>query len=209
MSRTRDITGQRFGRLVAIERLGRIEGITLWQFACDCGAYPIRRLQSVVAGLTKSCGCIVKEGSHRTHGKSKTNSEYSVWCAMKSRCHRKTSSNYHRYGAKGIKVCDRWLNDFESFLKDMGPRPSLKHSIDRIDSMGNYEPGNCRWATAKEQALNTTRAKTYLNGEKITHEELAKICSVTRTAITFHLKKNKTVEEILKHYNVEVMDVAC
>jgi hypothetical protein len=87
--------------------------------------------------------------------------EYSAWRAMKQRCLCPNAIHFKHYGGRGIKVCDRWINSFENFLKDMGKKPSSIHSMDRIDVNGNYEPNNCRWATPKEQAKNTRRNKTY------------------------------------------------
>jgi len=83
--------------------------------------------------------------------------EWDIWYAMKQRCHNSKHSGYRNYGGRGIKVCDRWLNSFKDFLKDIGKRPSLKHSIDRVNNDSNYEPGNCRWATRKQQANNKRR----------------------------------------------------
>lgn len=90
----------------------------------------------------------------KTHGLKKT-AEYRTWCAMKERCSRPAHISYKNYGARGIKVCERWLNSFENFFADMGPKPSPKHTIDRADPKIGYVPTNCRWATYKEQFANT------------------------------------------------------
>ena len=96
------------------------------------------------------------------HGNARRSSrtpEYRAWDAMIHRCERPSEKRYHRYGGRGIKVCERWRVSFEAFLEDMGPRPSTKHSIDRRNPNGNYEPGNCRWATAGEQQINRSNNK--------------------------------------------------
>lgn len=87
------------------------------------------------------------------HGLKKT-PEYNSWVAMKGRCYNNNDSHYHRYGGRGIKVCDRWLNSFINFLDDMGNKPTTKHSLDRIDNDGDYSPDNCRWVTNIEQGNN-------------------------------------------------------
>ncbi len=92
--------------------------------------------------------------------------EYRVWAGMKSRCLNENSQKYHLYGGRGIKICKEWLDSFYNFYNDMGPRPTDKHSIDRIDSDGNYEPNNCRWATAKEQASNRKKRPELKNHRK-------------------------------------------
>lgn len=98
-----------------------------------------------------------KKARHFRHGyktAGKYSSEYSIWSNLRARCHNPQNSSYPKYGARGIRVCDEWRADFLNFLRDMGRRPSQAHSIERVNNDGNYEPGNCRWATAKEQARN-------------------------------------------------------
>lgn len=130
-------------------------------YRCFCGAEFKTQMSSVERGLTKSCGCLRKKATiernvaRTVHGKTDT-PEHTAWYHMKDRCSNPKNNRYHRYGGRGIVVCPEWQDDFEQFLKDMGPRPSEKHSLERDDTDGNYEPSNCRWATEEEQANNTS-----------------------------------------------------
>ena len=158
-----DLTGQKFGRLVVVgdseKRSAR--GHVLWSCHCDCGNDVVVRADNLLKGGTKSCGCYQKEmgilhGKVIKHGhsaKATRSRTYVTWQTMKARCLNEKSTSYKNYGGRGITVCDRWLHSFENFLEDMGVRPD-DTSIDRINNDGNYEKGNCRWATAKEQAYN-------------------------------------------------------
>jgi hypothetical protein len=153
----RDISGQKFGRLTAIERAGKGGRHTLWSFLCDCGQRVERRMTHVTMGGTTSCGCarsdVVKHGHARVAAKTPA---YISWSAMRARCLNTKHKHFKNYGGRGIRVCDRWLNDFAAFLADMGERPAGL-SLDRIDNDGDYGPGNCRWATRAQQAANKRR----------------------------------------------------
>jgi hypothetical protein len=150
-----NLAGRRFGMLTADRRLPRA-GNTRWLCVCDCGNAVSVQLCHLQRGETWSCGCLTREeraDRARTHGLSGT-SEYSSWANMLKRCRNPENLNWGWYGGRGIQVCSEWALSFEVFLRDMGPKPTPEHTLERIDNEGNYEPGNCCWATWEEQRLN-------------------------------------------------------
>lgn len=156
-----DLTGQRFGRLTVLHRgTGVHPRFTYWVCQCDCGQRTTPSLASLRQLGTQSCGCLGRERTRArslTHGATqgrKTTPEYHVWAGMKRRCFNPHDAAYKNYGGRGITVCARWQHDFAAFLADMGPRPSMAHSIERQNNNGNYAPDNCVWATAQEQVAN-------------------------------------------------------
>lgn len=146
-----DLVGRRYGKLVVKRFIGVSERRkSLWECLCDCGKLTIAKGTSLRAGLTCSCGCAA--GFQETHGKSRTR-EYAAWSDMKSRCLNINNKAYKYYGARGIKICKRWLHSFSNFYDDMGKRPD-NYSIERVDNDGNYTPKNCEWIPLSEQPSN-------------------------------------------------------
>lgn len=163
-----DLSGLRSGRLSIISVSHKIKNHYWWLCKCDCGNEVIISGMRLKSKKTKSCGCIAK----KQNGLSQS-STYRTYKAMLQRCYDSKVPHYKRYGAKGIKVCDRWLDSFFNFLQDMGSRPE-NCTLDRIDNKGDYNPTNCRWATLKKQANN--RAGNHIIsafGQKMTLTEWA------------------------------------
>lgn len=155
-----NLTGKRFGYWVVLERTGADRsGKPTWLCRCECGTERIVTGSNLRGGYSKSCGCVLVEQLTK-HGKFNS-PEYKIWSAMIQRCTNPNSQNYHRYGGRGVRVCERWLK-FENFLADMGERPDGT-TLDRVDNDGNYEVTNCRWATRETQYRNrsTNRNITY------------------------------------------------
>jgi hypothetical protein len=145
-----------------LQKIRRIQKVGQhWKtlYSCFCGNTCILFESNVVGKKTLSCGCHHRKRMKEvktTHGLAHT-PVYNVWCTMKARCSNLNSTRYEDYGGRGIRVCERWLS-FENFYADMGDRPSAKHSIDRINNDGNYEPSNCRWATPLQQRHNQRKS---------------------------------------------------
>lgn len=185
------LVGQKFARLTVISRTHSKNKKACWECQCECGKTVFARTGDLKSGNTKSCGCLrsdrIKTNSYK-HGHGRTNAlspTYQSYTQMLTRCRNPNRNNWQNYGGRGITVCQEWQNSFESFLKDMGERPSLQHSIDRIDVNGNYEPSNCRWANKKDQGRNKrTNHLVEWNGKTQTLIEWAEELKINKTTLS-------------------------
>ena len=186
-----DLTGQRFGSLLVVERRGSdSKGQALWLCRCDCGTEKIIRGHDLKGGV-KSCGCSrIKSTGLYKHGLSNTKL-HGIWRGIKDRCYNKNNKNYSTYGARGIKMCDEWLNDFVKFYEwanQNGYKEGL--TIDRIDRNGDYCPDNCRWATWTQQANNTSKnIHVTINGETKTVPEWSRALGLNYRSVRTRITK--------------------
>jgi hypothetical protein len=194
--------GDIFGNLTVLQKSSR--GWARWICACKCGVQVCLAANKLCSGNNKSCGCekrSVLGASTRTHGQSNsritgyTNRTYGIWQAMRDRCSNPNRADWLRYGGAGIKVCDRWDTSYEAFLQDMGSAP-VKKSIDRIDGTKGYNPDNCRWATAHEQAVNSSRSIVHeINGIRDSISGWARRWGVSRWRAKKHFETAKIPQQ--------------
>jgi len=199
MSAFIDLTGQRFGKLIAIESTkGDEHGNRLWLCKCDCGKEKVIIGASLTAHKTKSCGCLrnSRENHAHTHLYSGTPT-YSVWCGMIQRCTNPNRNNWESYGGRGITIDPSWYK-FENFLADMKEKPGNEYSIDRIDNSRGYSPENCKWSTRKEQHSNTQRTRylTY-NGETLSVMQWEQKTHIGHKRIESRISRGWSIEEAL------------
>jgi len=198
-----DLIGQTFGRLTVLEYQGvdRAHN-SKWLCLCECGETRVVLGCNLKKGDTKSCGCLNKEMAskfHRIHGEIHSK-EYRTWRTMRGRCFNPNTAGYKNYGERGITVCVRWRNSFNNFLSDMRRCPKGL-TIERIDNNGNYELGNCQWATAKQQARNR-RDNRHINhgGRTKLLIEWAEELGINYSTLQSYIYRGHTMEEAFNHY---------
>ena len=204
MSVREDLTGVRFGRLVAIELDDQAIGRSRWVCQCDCGSRKSYVTSNLKRGTTRSCGCLQREllakRSSSHGGYANKDPLYNVWHGIRKRCNCPTSHNYKDYGGRGIKCVDEW-NDFATF-RDWAVSSGYQNglSIDRIDVDGDYSPENCRWATNTQQQNNKrNNRRMYYNGEVHTVKEWAGILEIKYQTLYANAKRhNFDLESTLK-----------
>lgn len=199
--------GDRFGKFT-LESAATCDANSVWVCRCECGItedrIPNKLRRSVRVGKTPMCHpCIRKQSSdiHTTHGHMKrgmVSPTWISWDAMRARCTRPAHEAFHHYGGRGITICDRWMK-FENFVADMGDRPSRRHSIERIDVNGHYEPENCYWATWAEQGNNKrdNRVVTY-QGQPYTVRQLSNKTGIGHSTLIMRLNRGMSPEEAVE-----------
>lgn len=198
-----DMTGMRYGRLVALRPDPRPSQRIRWICACDCGGQKITEGYLLRAGVTQSCGCLQRERAsraRRTHGHSVSDRtpEYRSWQMMKDRCLNPNSKKWGRYGGRGIRIHGAWIDDFAAFFRAVGPRPAHGYTLGRIDNDGHYEPGNVRWETPKQQQNNRGSNRLFrLDGEEHNLTEWARRINVAPGTILRRLASGWTLRRAL------------
>lgn len=190
-----DLTGQRFGRLVVLQRVDNLMSSsgqrTRWLCACDCGKETVVLGVSLRSGNTRSCGCLQKDAVHQSNGTHYYTGKrlHNIWRGMKARCYISSCSNYEFYGAKGIEVCDEWRNDFSKFKEwALANGYTDELSIDRIDPERDYEPANCRWITMKDNCRNRDKRPRSTNTSGYPGVQWRKDIQKWRVVITVNRK---------------------
>ncbi|WP_124965859.1 hypothetical protein [Trabulsiella odontotermitis] len=184
-----NLVGKKFGRLTPLCLHGKRGRQNVWLCKCDCGNEHLATASLLNCGAVTSCGCAKSEPKHGELVGGTVSSEYICWSNMKQRCQNDRNPEYKNYGARGISVCDRWRDSFETFLSDMGRKPTPDHSIDRIDVDGDYEPSNCRWTTIKKQNDNKRQSVMITAfGETLSVTSMAKKYGINPTTLSYRLK---------------------
>lgn len=195
-----ELVGKKFGRWLITELVQKDKCIAI----CDCGEIRIVRQSYLRNGRSKSCGCLQKELTSARYKGHTLYPEYPVWRSMRARCNLQSDTNFLRYGGRGIKVCSRWdhgengLTGFECFIADLGRRPTPKHSIERKNNNGNYEPSNCEWATKYFQSRNVrNNHHVFFNGERMILADAARLAGIDGKVVANRLSRGWDIDRAL------------
>jgi hypothetical protein len=200
-----DRSGRVYGRLTVVMRLANNGTHSVWLCRCECGTSVHVHGDNLQNGHTQSCGCWQRRragDANRTHGFASGHIavEWNAWSRAKGRCFNQSNPAFDRYGGRGITMCDAWRDDFAQFMRDMGPRPSADHSLDRINNNGDYAPGNCRWATRAEQSRNKRNNIKTRDGEVLA--DAARAVGLRPGTALARVKRGYSIEAALNpsHY---------
>lgn len=210
------LLGQRFGRWLVVAEAPRRKGLTYWTCICDCGKQKDIRGGALIDGSSQSCGCYAADRareSHTTHGQAGTRdtSEYQIWAGAKGRATNPNDKYWLRYGGRGIGMCERWANGFEAFYTDMGPRPTPKHTLERVDNEKGYGPDNCVWATRAEQNRNQRRTvRIQHEGREMCMADFARHLGIDRKRFRYYyVGRNLPLEVAVERCRQTGDNVAC
>jgi hypothetical protein len=195
-----DLTGLRSGRLLVSGLAGWDGSCTWWLCKCDCGAEVKVRAQALRKAKPQvSCGCVHATETHGLTKGGKRTPEYVSWLNMRQRCTDPKVPCYERYGGRGISVCERWMDSFPAFLEDMGKKPGRGYSIERSDNDGNYEPGNCVWATPTQQRRNmSTNRMVVVGGAEVCLAEACEQAGLKYGAVRQRMYRGATFAEAFR-----------
>jgi len=201
-----ELSGQRFGRLTVINQADNKSGRVCWNCKCECGNTKIISAKTLLNGGTQSCGCLRQQmiaQKNTKHGKSirgQVTPEYLTWCEIIKRTENPSCLGFKNYGGRGISMCQEWRESFETFLNDMGKKPTPLHSIERINNESNYSPLNCKWASRKEQNRNK-RNNVFLTheGKTMCIKEWSEHLGIPAPTLYTRKRKNWSDQEILQH----------
>lgn len=188
-----DRTGMRYGAWLVVSMAELRGGKRFWLCRCDCGNEAKVASGNLATGSSSGCSSCKR----KTHNLSKL-PEYDIWSGIKSRCYCQTATGFQNYGGRGISMCQRWRESFPAFLEDVGRRPSPKHSLDRIDNNGDYEPGNCEWVSHKHQANNKrTNVRLRLGDQEKTQKQWEEHLGLGHGTLRHRLRSGWTLSQAL------------
>lgn len=199
------MVGNKFGMITVTEKTDKYSGThRLWLCSCECGGTAFATMSDLRSGRRRSCGCLKKTArvTNGAHVGGKRMPEYGIWASMKERCSNPNQKSYARYGGRGIRVCPEW-QDFSQFIRDMGPRPSSEHTIERENNDGNYEPSNCRWEPMSVQANNkSTSVIITIESERLSLTQWSRRAGINQMTIRYRARRHfgGNLTEAVKFY---------